>query len=129
MKLLSNPSIKPVVEDHLQCLTLREVLVVFEYIEHYFRQFLSSVGLPTPYFTILDNTVVQDLRLEDPEPIRKLRARAIKSLFYYLKAKLPSFVYLAVTPVTLYEFIGKRQLKDERDFETNLNEISSLFSN
>lgn len=126
MKLLANPPARPAINNYLQGLDEHELAIVVEYIRQYFRQFLAVVSLPTPWFIVLDNALLQDLRLEGQKPDRMLRARALKCLFHYLRAKLPPVVYLAVTPVTLFEYNGRLAPRDEQEFVSKVNEIDAL---
>lgn len=126
MKILPNPSAKLFFEKYIVDLPNGYEIPVFRFASLLGRQFLSSIGLPTPFFLVIDNCLIQDLLHADKKEERKIRATALMLFTHYLKEKLAVSIYIAITPVTIYEFIGKRNLKDENDYEVNLSSLNSL---
>ncbi len=126
MKVLSNPSPELFFEKYFKNLPLGHEVLVLRYAILFATQFLSAIGLPTPYFLVIDNCLIQDLLQAEKKEERKIRATALLLFTHYLKEKFAVPIYIAFTPITLYEFVGKRLLKDEIDFEENVSSLKIL---
>ena len=128
MKILPNPSARLFFEKYFEALPSEYEVEVARFAQLLARQFLSSIGLPTPFFLVIDNSLIQDLLHAGKKAERKIRATALLFFTHYLKEKLAAPVYIAVTPITLYEFIGKRALRDEIDFKDSLLSLKTLLA-
>ncbi|KAF0250488.1 MAG: hypothetical protein FD167_114 [bacterium] len=90
-----------------------------------YELFRLGVGLPQPYYIIPDHSVlaaIRDFEIEGKEEERS-RTLSFISLIFFLKAYTDYDLRLAISPLILYEWIERKELKDEASFKSELSRL------
>jgi hypothetical protein len=88
-----------------------------------YNQFYWAVGLPQPYYVILDHSVLVSIRDAGKESERPLY-QAVRTFFHFLQNYTDYDIRVVVSPANLYEWNETKPLKDEAQFTSSLRDIN-----
>ena len=90
-------------------------------------------GMPEPWFIILDNQILNDLKYQDKNKYnvdnrkRYIRSVAVLMLFHFLENYTEIDIAVTMTPCLFYEFNNRNIIADKQSFCDLLDACSSLF--
>ena len=108
--------------------TDHEILEFYISTEKFARKYAVSYELEGPMHLVLDNSIIQSFKHRATKPNRDLQALSYTAFTRFVTGWSDRETYLAVTPVALYEHMGRRGNIKSADALSALEELRLFFA-
>jgi len=105
-----------------------EILQFFISTETFVRKYAVSYELEGPMHLVLDNSIIQSFKHRMTKPNRDLQALAYTAFTRFVTGWSDRQTYLAVTPASLYEHMGRRGNINSAQALSALEELRLFFA-
>lgn len=89
-------------------------------------QFRLGIGLPQPYFILLDHSLLVSMRDAKRKENERASFLSLATFAHFLKQQPGYDIRVAITPLILFEWLEREPLRDEQQYLTELSNIRSL---
>ncbi len=90
--------------------SVEDIHTFFDSTMGFVENYCAAYALKRPIYLVLDNSLVQDFKHTKTNPVRALRASSFAAFCRFVQGWSDRPSYLVISPVCIYEHIGRRIL-------------------
>ncbi|MDN7746896.1 hypothetical protein QZM78_22915 [Burkholderia multivorans] len=101
---------------------------IYQLTMDFVRRYASVYQLGRPIFLVLDNSIIQDFKHRESNAARAVRAYAYIAFCRFVTGWSDLETHLAISPVAVYEHLGRQTAKTPAEAWSATSEVRQLFS-
>ncbi|WP_175673212.1 hypothetical protein [Burkholderia ambifaria] len=101
---------------------------IYQLTMDFVRRYASVYQLGRPIFLVLDNSIIQDFKHRESNAARAVRAYAYIAFCRFVTGWSDLETHLAISPVAVYEHLGRQTVKTPAEAWSATSEVRNLFS-